>query len=161
MSFWRNRNNKQTPRGGGQLLGIFFSLKVQSLWSKVQHIYLFSKELPKCGQGLWGHGSPPVPLTGPRFRSTPQWAVMQLLRMYSACGSLRMYSGNKHGVCIAFSTSVWGGRGLTVSISQLECVTWDPHLWCGFNWRLTLEAWNLSFSSDLYFGTVLLRGLKW
>lgn len=35
--------------------GFYFSFNVQSLWSKVQHIYLFSKELPKCDQGLlWG-----------------------------------------------------------------------------------------------------------
>lgn len=73
------------------------------------------------------------------------------------CGSLR----TNMEYALFFLLHYVGGRGPTVSISQLECVTWDSHHWCGINWRLTLEAWTLSFSSALYLGTVLLRGLKW
>lgn len=133
MSFRRVQKQQTSLDGvGQQLLGIFFSFKVQSLWSKVQRIYLFSKELPKCDQGLlWGH-CPSVLLKGPRFRSVPQWAVMQLHRMCSACGNLRVYSGEQiWSLHCFFLLHYVGGQGTDVSICQLECVTWDSHHWCG------------------------------
>lgn len=110
--FEETKNNKQILDGVGQLLGIYFSFKVQSLWSKVQRIYLFSKELPKCDQGrLWGHCPSSVLLTGPRFRPMPQWAGMQWHRTCSACGNLRIYSGEQTWSLHCFSTTLCWGAG--------------------------------------------------
>lgn len=78
----KRQNTTNHPYRGWDNYWGFFSFKVQSLWSKVQHIYLLSKELPKRDQGIWGHCPSSVLLTGPRFRSMPQWAVRQLLGVW-------------------------------------------------------------------------------
>jgi hypothetical protein len=46
----------------------FLFLKVQSLWSKVQHICLFSKELSKSNPSFGGHRSPSVPIIEPEVQ---------------------------------------------------------------------------------------------
>lgn len=79
----------------------FFFFKVQSLWSKVQHIHLLSKDVPKCNPGLWGHHCPSGPFKDLRFRGTLPETV-KAAKMWSARGSPRRHVGDTRGVCADF-----------------------------------------------------------
>ena len=69
--FRDTKNSKGMPRwGGAETFGIFFSFKVQSLWSKVQHICSPKKSAPPTpiwGRSL-GYHSLSVPLLGPSIQ---------------------------------------------------------------------------------------------
>lgn len=148
---------------GQQLLGIlFFPLKYNHCGAKCNIFISSPKSSPNVTKVFFGALSFFSSADRTQIQVNATVGSYAITQDVLCCGSLRIYSGEKTWSMHCFSYYIMlGGRGPTVSISQLECVTWDSHHWCGINWRLTLEAWTLSFSSALYLGTVLLRGLKW